>query len=100
VDQSRGPGYQCPRYLMTVFPVSECSGGLVVAADLLGDRDRRRFDTEAYLRAADAARSPQPLAGIPVHASWDPRLGEAMRRAGERIEEELVLDGLLADLTA
>lgn len=59
-----------------------------------------QFDTEAYIRAADAAASRQPLAGAPVHASWDPRLSETMRRAGQRIEEELVLDGLLADLNA
>jgi uncharacterized protein (TIGR02679 family) len=60
-----------------------------------------QFDTDAYLRAADAAKShQQPLVGAPVHASWDPRLSEAMRDAGQRIEEELVLEGLLADLTA
>ena len=58
-----------------------------------------RFDTEAYIRAADSVTSPQPLIGVPVPASWDPRLGETMRRAGRRIEEELVLEELLADLT-
>ncbi len=58
-----------------------------------------RFDTDAYRRAADAVVSCQPLVGTPVHASWDPRLSETMRRAGQRIEEELVLDGLLADLS-
>jgi uncharacterized protein (TIGR02679 family) len=59
-----------------------------------------QFDTEAYLRAADAVAPCQPLVGAPVYASWDPRLSETMRRAAQRIEEELVLDGLLADLTA
>jgi uncharacterized protein (TIGR02679 family) len=59
-----------------------------------------QFDTEAYIRAADAVASRQPLVGAPVHASWDPRLSETMRHAGLRIEEELVLEGLLADLTA
>ncbi len=59
-----------------------------------------QFDTEAYIRAADSVTSPQPLIGVPVPASWDPRLGETMRRAGRRIEEELVLEELLADLTA
>ncbi len=58
-----------------------------------------QFDTEAYIGAADAVASRQPLVGAPVHASWDPRLSETMDRAGQRIEEELVLDGLLADLT-
>ncbi len=59
-----------------------------------------RFDTEAYLRAADSVTSPQPLVGAPAHASWDPLLGETMRRVGQRIEEELVLEELLADLAA
>jgi uncharacterized protein (TIGR02679 family) len=59
-----------------------------------------QFDTEAYVHAADAVAARQSLLGTPVHASWDPRLSETMRRAGQRIEEELVLDGLLADLTA
>jgi len=58
-----------------------------------------QFDTEAYIRAADSVTSPQPLIGVPVPASWDPRLGETMRRVGRRIEEELVLEELLADLT-
>ncbi|MFI5003398.1 MAG: TIGR02679 family protein [Solirubrobacterales bacterium] len=57
-----------------------------------------RFDTEAYLRAADTVTSPQPLVGAPAPASWDPRLGETMRRVGRRIEEELVLEELLGDL--
>jgi len=59
-----------------------------------------QFDTEAYIRAADAVASCQPLVGTPVRASWDPRLSETMRHAGRRIEEELVLDRLLVDLTA
>jgi len=59
-----------------------------------------RFDTAAYLRAADSVTSSQSLIGAPVPASWDPRLSETMRRAGRRIEEELVIEELLADLTA
>lgn len=59
-----------------------------------------RFDAETYARIADSMTSPQPLGGTPVAASWDPRLADAMRRAGRRIEEELVVDELLADLTA
>jgi len=59
-----------------------------------------RFDTAAYLRAADSVTSSQPLIGAPVPASWDPGLSETMRRAGRRIEEELVIEELLADLTA
>jgi uncharacterized protein (TIGR02679 family) len=59
-----------------------------------------QFDTDAYLRAADVVAPRQALVGAPVHASWDPRLSETMRCAGLRIEEELVLDSMLADLTA
>ncbi len=59
-----------------------------------------RFDTEAYLRAANIVTSPQQLGGAPAPTSWDPRLGETMRRVGRRIEEELVLEELLADLAA
>jgi hypothetical protein len=33
-----------------------------------------------------------------VEASWDPDLGATMRRVGRRIEEELVVEGLLSDL--
>jgi uncharacterized protein (TIGR02679 family) len=59
-----------------------------------------RFDTDAYIRAAESVMSPQPLVGAPVRASWDPRLSETMRRVGRRVEEELVLEELLADLVA
>jgi uncharacterized protein (TIGR02679 family) len=59
-----------------------------------------RFDADEYLRAAESVASSQPLTGVPVTATWDPHLGEAMHSAGRRIEEELVLDGLLADLAA
>jgi uncharacterized protein (TIGR02679 family) len=59
-----------------------------------------QFDAEAYTRAADSMTSPQPLGGAPIAASWDPCLSDAMRRTGRRIEEELVVDNLLADLTA
>jgi uncharacterized protein (TIGR02679 family) len=59
-----------------------------------------RFDTEAYLRAADSVASPQPLSGAPVPANWDPHLSETMRHVGRRIEEELMIEELLADLAA
>jgi len=41
-----------------------------------------------------------PLTGAPVEAHWDHALAPAMSHAGRRIEEELVLDGLLDDLSA
>ncbi|MFY1668617.1 TIGR02679 family protein [Plantactinospora sp. WMMB334] len=57
-----------------------------------------RYDTAGYLDAAPAA-APDSLPGIPVEASWDPELTAAMRQRGVRVEEELVLDDLLLDLT-
>jgi hypothetical protein len=38
------------------------------------------------------------LAGKPVVASWDPELTVEMARMRVRVDEELVLDDLLADL--
>ena len=63
-----------------------------------------RYDRDAYEAAASAAlavhaatRLPR-LAGEPVATPWDPGLAAAMARHGVRIEEELSLDALLADL--
>jgi uncharacterized protein (TIGR02679 family) len=57
-----------------------------------------RFDARAYVHAAGALASPQPLKGRWATASWDPSLTEAMRRVGRRVEEEIVVEDLLADL--
>ena len=57
-----------------------------------------RFDAEHYHPAA-RIRSGRPLTGDPVVARWDVDLAPAMVRAGVRIEEELVLDDLVRDLT-
>jgi uncharacterized protein (TIGR02679 family) len=63
-----------------------------------------RYDKDAYEAAAAtvlavhaAARRPG-LAGDPVPTPWDPGLAAAMARHDIRIEEELSLDTLLADL--
>jgi uncharacterized protein (TIGR02679 family) len=63
-----------------------------------------RYDTGAYEAAATAtlavhaaARLPR-LAGEPVATPWDPGLATAMARHAVRVEEELSLDTLLADL--
>jgi len=63
-----------------------------------------RYDTDAYeaavataLAVPAAARLPR-LAGDPVPTPWDPGLAVAMARHDVRIEEELSLDTLLADL--
>lgn len=57
-----------------------------------------RFGAEHYMQAAPSAPSSQALSGAPVEACWDPDLAAAMRRVGRRIEEELVVEGLLSDL--
>lgn len=58
-----------------------------------------RFDTAAYEHAV--ARTPgPPLRGPEAAASWDPRLAAAMHRVGRAVEEESVIDDLLADLRA
>ena len=41
---------------------------------------------------------PAPLSGDAVATPWDPGLSAAMARRGQRIEEELRLDTLLADM--
>ncbi|MEO3860544.1 TIGR02679 family protein [Acrocarpospora sp. B8E8] len=53
-----------------------------------------RFDTAAY----ETAASTTPLTGRPLATPWDPPLSEVMTRRGVRVEEELVLADLLADL--
>jgi uncharacterized protein (TIGR02679 family) len=55
-----------------------------------------RFDNQTYLEAA--GRSSKPLAGPPVAVRWDPTLAAAMSAAGKSVEEEQLLDQLLADL--
>jgi uncharacterized protein (TIGR02679 family) len=58
-----------------------------------------RFDAAAYRHAA-AQGAGRPLTGEPAACTWDPGLGEAMRSTGHAVEEERVLDELLADLDA
>jgi uncharacterized protein (TIGR02679 family) len=75
-----------------------------------------RYDRDAYETAAAAVPAPAArlardardardarlprLAGEPVATPWDPGLAAAMTRRDVRIEEELALDSLLADLSA
>jgi uncharacterized protein (TIGR02679 family) len=62
-----------------------------------------RYDHVAY-QSAVMAHPPGPLAGLgrlagdPAATPWDPELAVAMRRHDLRVEEELTLDHLLADL--
>jgi uncharacterized protein (TIGR02679 family) len=55
-----------------------------------------RLDADAYRSAAD--EEGPPLRGRPVTAIWDPALTQAMLEVGVKVEEERVLDDLLADL--
>lgn len=74
-------------------------GGLRIA-NLLRSRvpwQPWRYDAAAY-RAVVEDATPGTLTGRPVEAGWDAKLSEVMRRHGARVEEELVLDTLLADL--
>ncbi|MEV6862444.1 TIGR02679 family protein [Streptosporangium subroseum] len=55
-----------------------------------------RYDVASY----EATPSLAPLAGRPRPTPWDPALSAAMVRRAVRVEEELVLSDLLADLAA
>jgi uncharacterized protein (TIGR02679 family) len=55
-----------------------------------------RYTREHYQQFADRGRA---LTGVPVQAAWDDSLTSAMVTAGRAVEEELMLDDLLSDLT-
>jgi uncharacterized protein (TIGR02679 family) len=55
-----------------------------------------RFDAAAYRAVPTSA----PLTGQPRQTCWDPELAVAMERRGARVEEELVLPELIADLAS
>ena len=60
------------------------------------------YDRQAYEAAVSAAHPLTPLAGLvgePAATPWDPELAAAMRHRNVRIEEELMLDALLQDLS-
>ncbi|PZG44123.1 TIGR02679 family protein [Spongiactinospora gelatinilytica] len=72
-------------------------GGVAIAAavhERLGFRPWR-FDTAAY----QAVSSPARLTGRPSPTPWDPDLSATMAARGVRVEEELALADLIADLT-
>jgi uncharacterized protein (TIGR02679 family) len=61
-----------------------------------------RYDRDAYEAALRAAQTLAPLttlAGEAAETPWDPELASAMRRHNLRVEEELVIDALLQDLS-
>ncbi|WP_326700375.1 TIGR02679 family protein [Streptomyces sp. NBC_01754] len=75
-------------------------GGLRIAAALL----RRvpwtpwRYTTADYRAAVRTLPAGPPLAGVRAEAPWDPGLPDALEESGVRVEEEAVLNDLLADL--
>lgn len=75
-------------------------GGLRIASALLRRVPWRpwRYTAADYRAAVAATPSASPLAGTPAGAVWDPDLPAALTELGARIEEEMVLDDLLADL--
>jgi len=72
--------------------------GLTIANGLMEHLPVRpwRFDRDTYL--GSVGRSGKLLTGDPVAAHWEPTLAAAMSAAGKAIEEEHLLDLLLADL--
>jgi uncharacterized protein (TIGR02679 family) len=73
-------------------------GGVTIANAVIArfDAVAWRFGTADYCAAPPGSR----LRGAPVSASWDHRLRAAMDERGTRVEEELVLEDLLADLAS
>ncbi|MER5640330.1 TIGR02679 family protein [Kitasatospora sp. NPDC002227] len=57
-----------------------------------------RYDTPAYLAAVHHGLGTPLTTGIPAPTPWDPPLSSAIREHALRIEEEHLLDHLLADL--
>ncbi|MFF4254971.1 TIGR02679 family protein [Streptomyces sp. NPDC001663] len=75
-------------------------GGLRIADALLRRVPWRpwRYTAADYRTAAATTPLAPPLTGTPATAAWDPDLAAALAELGVRIEEETVLDTLLADL--
>lgn len=57
-----------------------------------------RYTAADYRTAVAATPLASPLTGTPTTAAWDPDLPATLTGLGVRIEEETVLDDLLADL--
>ncbi|OHV41341.1 TIGR02679 family protein [Pseudofrankia sp. EUN1h] len=76
------------------------SGTTVGAGTATGTMARAVAGTVARAAAGIATATGGPLTGRPVDASWDPALRPALERHGIRVDEELVLRTLLADLAA
>ncbi|GAB7033706.1 hypothetical protein JCM4914_51670 [Streptomyces platensis subsp. malvinus] len=75
-------------------------GGLRIATALLHRVPWRpwRYTAADYRAATATVPLAPPLTGTPATAAWDPDLRPALTEFGVRIEEEVLLDDLLADL--
>lgn len=78
-------------------------GGITIARTLATHVDWLpwRFGASDYLDAISRGDLPDELpamTGTPLDTPWDPQLSTTMSRLAVRVEEELVLDDLLADL--
>jgi uncharacterized protein (TIGR02679 family) len=75
-------------------------GGISIANNVLASFPAQpwRLDAASYRRAAAAGGG--PLQGTPVQAVWEPELTDAMQRLSVKVEEERVLEDLLADLAS
>lgn len=80
------------------------AGGLAIGNVVVGrlGAEPWRFGTadhaEALARLGERASVLRPLKGRVPDASWDPGLADSVRACGVEVEEEQVLDLLLADL--
>lgn len=76
--------------------------GLAIAADVIAAGERPwRFTAADYRAALAAPHPPLPALGMrppALQTGWDPALTGVMAAEGAAIEEEHVLDVLLADL--
>lgn len=75
-------------------------GGVRIATGFLRLFDARpwRYDAASYLAAVERGLGTPLSTGSPAPTPWDPALGEALGHHRVRVEEEHIIDHLLADL--
>ncbi|MFG2847161.1 TIGR02679 family protein [Kitasatospora sp. NPDC048296] len=75
-------------------------GGIRIAADVLRlpGATPWRYDAPSYLAAVERGLGTPLTTGTPAPSPWDPALAPALAEHSTRVEEEHVLDQLLADL--
>jgi uncharacterized protein (TIGR02679 family) len=75
-------------------------GGIRIATGILRlpTASPWRYDTPSYLAAVERGLGTPLTTGTPAPTPWDPALAPALTQHGVRVEEEHLLDALLADL--